>query len=190
MTEAVTALLCDAFGGEYRALYDLQLRVFAEREPEAMHTLCVKEEVAAYLLAATYLHTVTKERFAYLYCIATARPHRGRGLMRRLLDETLAGLKEAGFSGAFLVPASPQLAAMYQKFGFRPMTTPALTRPPRDGRPLLAPGAAAERYLELSGEKEAALRGGDVMPLTAGWMLLPLEPDAYDARLAPLLPLP
>lgn len=59
------------------------------------------------------------QKLAYLYAVATDEKHRGRGLARRLLDETHEILKAQGYSGAILVPGSRDLFAMYEKLGYR-----------------------------------------------------------------------
>ncbi len=60
------------------------------------------------------------QRVAYLYAIATEKTCRGQGLFRKLLEDTHRHLLAHGYVGTVLVPASPDLFAMYQKFGYRP----------------------------------------------------------------------
>lgn len=59
------------------------------------------------------------KKIAYLYAVATAKSHRGKGLCRRLLENTHRHLASIGYSGAVLVPGSQTLAGMYEKFGYR-----------------------------------------------------------------------
>ena len=55
---------------------------------------------------------------AYLYGIATAKAHRGKGLCRILLENTHSHLKYLGYAGAVLVPAEAKLFTMYEKLGY------------------------------------------------------------------------
>ena len=63
------------------------------------------------------------QRFAYLYAVATAKSHRGRGLFSALLEDTKKILTESGFDGILLHPATESLGKMYGKLGFFPCTT-------------------------------------------------------------------
>ncbi len=56
---------------------------------------------------------------AYLYAIATDRAFRRRGFCHRLLEDTHALLRERGYGGSILVPASPSLADLYESMGYR-----------------------------------------------------------------------
>ena len=59
------------------------------------------------------------KRVAYLYAVATDNAYRGRGLCRKLTEQTHDILKTRGYSGAVLVPAEPELFEMYRKLGYR-----------------------------------------------------------------------
>lgn len=59
------------------------------------------------------------ERMAYIYAVATAEAHRGRGLCHRLMEETHRHLTESGYTGALLVPGSRELFAFYGRMGYR-----------------------------------------------------------------------
>lgn len=63
------------------------------------------------------------QKLAYLYAVATDEKHRGKGLARRLMTETREILKKQGYAGAILVPGSQELFAMYEKLGYRTVTT-------------------------------------------------------------------
>ena len=56
---------------------------------------------------------------AYLYAVATEEAFRGRGLCRRLTEQTHRILQDRGYAGAILVPAEPGLFGMYGKMGYR-----------------------------------------------------------------------
>lgn len=72
------------------------------------------------VLAALYWFEISCQdrRLAYLYAVATHPGHRGQGLCRRLMEDTLDTLASLGFSGALLVPDGGDLAAMYRRMGF------------------------------------------------------------------------
>ena len=76
------------------------------------------------VLAALYWFEGSCEgqRFAYLYVVATAVSHRGRGLFGALLADTEKVLTAEGFDGILLVPQTESLGRMYEKFGFSPCT--------------------------------------------------------------------
>lgn len=57
---------------------------------------------------------------AYIYAVATAKVHRGKGLCRALMADTHRLLAEQGCSGAVLVPGEPSLAAFYGAMGYTP----------------------------------------------------------------------
>ncbi|MBR7122974.1 MAG: GNAT family N-acetyltransferase [Oscillospiraceae bacterium] len=59
------------------------------------------------------------QKVAYIYAVATEKGFRGKGLCRRLMEKTHIHLQKQGYVGAVLVPGSPALFAMYEKFGYR-----------------------------------------------------------------------
>ena len=59
------------------------------------------------------------KKAAYIYAVATHTAHRGKGLCRRLMEDTHAHLQAHGYAGAALVPADKGLSALYAKFGYR-----------------------------------------------------------------------
>ena len=61
----------------------------------------------------------TYGRVAYLYAIATAANKRGRGICRRLMEDTHRHLASLGYVGAVLVPGDSSLFAFYERFGYR-----------------------------------------------------------------------
>lgn len=63
------------------------------------------------------------QRFAYVYAVATDPAFRNRGLCRVLMEDTAAILKEQGYDGILLYPASQGLVQMYAKMGFSHCTT-------------------------------------------------------------------
>ena len=59
------------------------------------------------------------KKLAYIYAVATDKAFRGRGLCRRLMENTHGHLKHAGYSAATLVPGSEKLFLMYGAMGYR-----------------------------------------------------------------------
>lgn len=59
------------------------------------------------------------QKMAYLYAVATHPAHQGRGLCRRLMEDTHVLLKNLGYTAALLVPGEPGLRNMYAKMGYR-----------------------------------------------------------------------
>jgi len=84
---------------------------------------CVTED--GEVIAALYWFDVTyrDQRFAYLYAVATAQAHRGKGICRTLLEDTHAHLKLRGYDGVLLVPETESLQQMYGRFGYVPQTS-------------------------------------------------------------------
>ena len=73
------------------------------------------------VLAAHYWFDCTWQgkKLAYLYAIATEEACRGNGLCRALVENTHLHLKLQGYAGTVLVPGSADLAAMYEKMGYK-----------------------------------------------------------------------
>lgn len=57
---------------------------------------------------------------AYLYAVATAEAHRGKGYCRALMENTHEHLAYLGYAGAVLVPATESLFRMYASYGYCP----------------------------------------------------------------------
>lgn len=67
-------------------------------------------------------------KMAYLYAVATEKESWGRGLCRMLMADTHAHLKQAGYLGTILVPATEALRNMYGKMGYSPATAVSTLR--------------------------------------------------------------
>lgn len=59
-------------------------------------------------------------KLAYIYAVATDPAHRGKGLCKALMADTIAVLTAAGYDGAVLVPQESWLVEMYKGMGFSP----------------------------------------------------------------------
>ena len=66
--------------------------------------------------------TLDGYKLAYLYAVATVESCRGRGLARRLMEETHEILKKRGYAGGILVPGTTELFAYYERLGYRKAT--------------------------------------------------------------------
>lgn len=63
------------------------------------------------------------ETYAYLYAVATDPNFRHQGILRYLLADTHALLKERGYAGILLVPGDEDLRKMYTAMGYEDCTT-------------------------------------------------------------------
>ncbi len=57
-------------------------------------------------------------KLAYLYAVATHPAHRGKGLCRKLMEDTHQLLASRGYAGALLVPQKEPLRRMYAGMGY------------------------------------------------------------------------
>ena len=60
---------------------------------------------------------------AYIYAVATAVSHRGKGLCHQLMADTHHHLTEQGYESTILVPGNPELFHFYEKIGYQTCTT-------------------------------------------------------------------
>lgn len=79
-------------------------------------------EIRAMLFFPAYSLKLGNERIraGYLCALATEEAYRRRGIMSALLRRALSEMRNAGDGGAFLIPASADLARYYSRFGFEP----------------------------------------------------------------------
>lgn len=89
--------------------------------PGRCRCLMVDGQIAAALY--WFEVTFTGARFAYIYGVATDPVFRGRGLCRALMEDVREILKNQGFDGILLYPASEGLSRMYAKMGYTRCTT-------------------------------------------------------------------
>lgn len=112
------ALWKEAFGDSDQFLDSFFSTAFA---PERYHCLLDGDKpVSALYWLPCHLDG---RPIAYIYAVATAESHRGQGLCRQLMSETHEILKQHGYHGAILVPATPELFDLYRKFGYRTCCT-------------------------------------------------------------------
>lgn len=112
--QALRALWQEAFGDTDEFLDVFEKTAFS---PDRCRCIADGDEI----LAALYWFdcTLQGKPLAYLYAVATAKAHRGRGLCRLLMENTHAHLASLGYKAALLVPGEPHLFALYQKLGYR-----------------------------------------------------------------------
>ena len=94
--------------------------------------------------------TCREQKMAYLYAVATHPKHRGKGVCRRLMEDTHALLRENGYAGALLVPQTEALRNMYSAFGYRSCITVSET--------FCAAGSAPAELHRIDAQEFARLR--------------------------------
>ena len=108
------------------------------------------------------------EKMAYLYAVATHPDHRGRGVCRRLMEDTHALLTSQGYGGAVLVPQEEGLRKMYAGFGYREATTLCETFCSAGEVPVPLHRISAEEYAKLRRQylpEGAAIQEGEGLRL-------------------------
>jgi len=88
-------------------------------------------------------------RLAYIYAVATLKSHRGKGLARRLMEETHRLLAARGYAGAILVPGTLRLFAFYRRLGYRTATTVAEFTCYAGSEPMSLREISAAEYTQL-----------------------------------------
>ena len=73
-----------------------------------------------HIVSALYWFDCTLEdkKIAYIYAVATDEKYRGKGLCHKLMEQTHKHLKELGYIGAILSPATDDLIRFYEKMGY------------------------------------------------------------------------
>ena len=115
--EALRALWHEAFGDGEEFLDLFEREAYS---PDRARVLRCDGEISAALY--WFDCECEGEPIAYLYAIATAKAQRGRGLCRRLMENTHEHLRSLGFAAALLVPSSASLFGFYEKLGYERAT--------------------------------------------------------------------
>lgn len=109
----LTALWQEAFGdsGDF-----IRLFFSTAYSPSRCRVITLDGPIAA----ALYWLDVTcrEQKMAYIYAVATHPAFQGRGLCRRLMEDTHSLLQSLNYTAALLVPGEPGLRNMYAKMGY------------------------------------------------------------------------
>lgn len=121
---------------------------------------CVEED--GQIRAALYWFDVSCDgaKMAYIYAVATDPVHQGKGLCRRLMEDTRMTLQNQGYAGIVLVPCEPGLIAMYEKLGYAPCTTVSVFRCEAGSIPVSLRQVDADEYARL---RRSLLPAGSVL---------------------------
>lgn len=76
--------------------------------------LCITD--SDMVVAAAYWFSCGQ--YAYIYAVATAKNHRGKGLCHALMEKIHALLQSQGYDGCILVPGDAQLRRFYAGMGY------------------------------------------------------------------------
>lgn len=108
------ALWKDAFG-EWDGFWELFLNTAFS--PSRCRCMVEGKQIAASL--CWFDTQCNGQKQAYIYAVVTHPAYRGRGLCRRLMEDSHQHLAALGYAAALLVPAEEGLRQMYQKMGYR-----------------------------------------------------------------------
>lgn len=116
--QQMVTLWQEAFGDSLEFIEGFFCTAFA---PSRCRCLLVDGKVVAglYWLEVQY----QGQRFAYLYAVAVAKEHQGKGYCRILMEDTHAHLTLRGYDGVLLYPGTEDLRQLYAKFGYETATT-------------------------------------------------------------------
>lgn len=102
------ALWKEAFGDS-----DEFLDLFFENAFSPQRCLCAAD---GEMMAAAYWFSCGK--YAYIYAVATAKAHRGKGLCHELMAQIHRLLASQGYAGAIVVPGEESLRQFYAGMGY------------------------------------------------------------------------
>ena len=110
---AILALWGEAFGDS-----EASVRFFFETFPDCRTYVAEEDgEIAAMVHALPQVLSPDIPA-AYVYAVATAKAHRGKGLCRALMAFAETDLKQRGFHCCVLTPGEPSLFRFYEKQGY------------------------------------------------------------------------
>ena len=132
--------------GEYDGFWELFLNTAFQPD----HCRCITEQEQ--VVAGLYWFDCScgGDTIAYVYAVVTDPAHRGRGLCRKLMENTHALLSQQSYNSVMLVPADAGLREMYRKMGYNDCTSISEIT--------CAPGAAPVAIRNVDAEEYAALR--------------------------------
>ncbi len=108
----------EAFGDD-----DAFLDVFFSTAYSPRRCRCIRADGSIAAMLFWFDCRVGQEKLAYLYAVATAESHRGRGLCHALMEDTHRHLAALDYQGAILVPGSEELFRLYAGMGYENATT-------------------------------------------------------------------
>ena len=97
--------------------------LFFETAFDTEHSLCAFDGERAVAMLYWFDCEYMGERVAYMYAIATAKSHRGRGICRQLMSKAHEILKRSGYACVILVPGEKGLFEFYAKMGYSVFST-------------------------------------------------------------------
>lgn len=114
----LTALWQEAFGDTEEFIDGFFCTAFS---PARCRCITINRKIAAalYWMDVTY----KGQRFAYLYALAVEKKRWGKGLCTALMADTHSHLALRGYDGVLLVPQGDALRKMYEKMGYRNITS-------------------------------------------------------------------
>ena len=131
-TTGLRKLWKEAFGDS-----DAFLDIFFEYGYSPRRCRCITDGDAVAAVLYWFDCHFAGKKIAYLYAVATAVSHRGKGLCRQLMADTHALLADQGYAGAILVPGEKRLFGFYAAMGYQTIActdtircTPAATPTP------------------------------------------------------------
>ena len=138
---ALRALWREAFGDT-----DAFLDIFFETAFSPARSRALTEN--GELLAALYWFDceINGAPLAYLYAIATAKAHRGKGLCTTLMKNTHKHLASRGYAYAVLVPGEASLFDFYRKMGYTAFSPARILTALPDGAPLSLKSLMKDEY--------------------------------------------
>ena len=149
----------EAFGDDDAFVEQFYTYGFA---PDRCRCLTVDGQIAAALY--WFDCSCQGKPLAYLYGVATAKAHRGKGLCRILTENTHSHLKYLGYAGEILVPAEDNLFQMYKKMGYSLCSSVSEFTCPAGDIPVSLRSVDAEEYCRLRREfipENGVLQEGD-----------------------------
>ena len=98
---------------------DEYIKIFFETAFSKNRCRCVTDN--GRVVAALYWFDCSHlgKKTAYIYAVATASSHRGKGICNTLMKDTHTLLEGLGYTGAILVPGSKSLFDFYEKMGYK-----------------------------------------------------------------------
>ncbi|MBO5322995.1 MAG: GNAT family N-acetyltransferase [Oscillospiraceae bacterium] len=157
-TTGLRQLWKEAFGDS-----DAFLDVFFSHGYSPRRCRCITDD--GQVAAALYWFdcSFAGKKIAYLYAVATAVSHRGKGLCRKLMADTHALLANQGYAGAILVPGEGSLFDFYAAMGYETISCADTIRCIAGEKPVpvakLSPETYAARRWQLLPEKGVLQEG-------------------------------